>query len=219
MPQAAFGFTGLFVTAIYALTTQTPHAEVSKGFAIPVGNMTLITPGYTGSLDCVDPKTGASTCDNYAYPTGDMAVNPHGMTDPDAYAPFPNALVFNWASLIVLSVGNLCALDFQQRCMASRTPGIARLGCILAGIILFTVALPFGAIGGERVWALASEAQCKVRAHAAPAAGQRRDGDARTALELTPWLLTASPLLPDPRPGAPLLWARLAVRRVHRRHL
>ncbi|KAI8470481.1 MAG: Sodium:solute symporter family-domain-containing protein [Monoraphidium minutum] len=146
--QATFGFTGLLVTAIYALTTQTPHAATSMGFAVPAGNITLITPGYSGPLDCVDPKTGAVTCDNFAYPAGDMAVNPRGMTDTDAYAPFPNAIVFNWATLFVLGFGNLCALDFQQRCMASRSPGIARLGCIIAGVLLLAVCMPFGAIGG-----------------------------------------------------------------------
>ncbi len=71
------------------------------------------TPGYTGPYDCVDPFTGASTCDNYAYPFGDKLVNNEGMKSADAYAPFPNALLLNWATIFTLGLGNLCALDFQ----------------------------------------------------------------------------------------------------------
>lgn len=71
------------------------------------------TPGYTGPYDCVDPITGASTCDNYAYPFGDKLVNNEGMKSADAYAPFPNALLLNWATIFTLGLGNLCALDFQ----------------------------------------------------------------------------------------------------------
>lgn len=115
--QACFGFTGLLVVTIYALVTDgVPAANVSKGFALPLGdNITAITPAYTGPLTCVDPVTNASTCDNFAFPTGDYAVNPRGMTHIDAYAPFPNAIVINWATLFVLGLGNLCALDFQVR--------------------------------------------------------------------------------------------------------
>lgn len=121
--QAGFGFTGLLVVTIYALVTDPQaHADTSKGFALPLGDgLFAKTPGYAGPLDCVDPATGASTCDNYAYPAGDMAVNNRGMADVDAYAPFPNAILMNWATLIVLSLGNLCALDFQvclEACLA-----------------------------------------------------------------------------------------------------
>lgn len=36
-----------------------------------------------------------------------------GMMDIDAYGPFPNAILFNWATIFVLGFGNLAALDFQ----------------------------------------------------------------------------------------------------------
>jgi hypothetical protein len=66
------------------------------GFALDLGDgMVAKTPGYSGPIDCKDPVTGARTCDNFAFPNGDMAVNPKGMTDVDAYAPFPNAIVMN----------------------------------------------------------------------------------------------------------------------------
>ena len=46
------------------------------------------------------------------------------MTDADAYDPIPNAIVLNWATVIVLAFGNLMALDFQARARdASRTKG------------------------------------------------------------------------------------------------
>lgn len=36
-----------------------------------------------------------------------------GMMDVNAYGPFPNAILFNWATIFVLGFGNLAALDFQ----------------------------------------------------------------------------------------------------------
>lgn len=95
--QATFGFTCLLVVSIYVLATDTPaHALPSMGFALDLGDgMVAKTPGYSGPIDCKDPVTGARTCDNFAFPNGDMAVNPKGMTDVDAYAPFPNAIVMN----------------------------------------------------------------------------------------------------------------------------
>lgn len=40
-----------------------------------------------------------------------------GMMDIDAYNPFPNAILFNWATIFVLGFGNLAALDFQVHCV------------------------------------------------------------------------------------------------------
>mmetsp|Transcript_71807 Transcript_71807/g.131466 ORF Transcript_71807/g.131466 Transcript_71807/m.131466 type:complete len:897 (-) Transcript_71807:51-2741(-) len=78
-------------------------------------------PGYPG----VSP----------AYPLGDKKMHWEGMGDPDAYDPIPNAIMLNWATIIVLAFGNLMALDFQARCMAAKSPNVARWGCIAAGII------------------------------------------------------------------------------------
>lgn len=52
------------------------------------------------------------------------------------------------ATLIVLSLGNLCALDFQNRSMAAKTPRTARWGNIIAGIVLVGFCMPFGLLGG-----------------------------------------------------------------------
>lgn len=121
--QATVGFTGLLITVIYA--TDNPHAATpSLGYTFnltdPAGNATMYasTIGYAGTHGtCTDPVTGAATCDNFAYPYGDKVVNNKGMTDTDAYAPFPNAIVMNWSTLFVLGLGNMCALDFQVSCL------------------------------------------------------------------------------------------------------
>ena len=50
------------------------------------------------------------------------------MTDEDALDPIPNAIVFNWATIIVLGFGNLAALDFQARVFSAKSPKVAQLG-------------------------------------------------------------------------------------------
>ncbi len=91
----------------------------------------------------------SSTCmlDNGAYPIGDLPVIPAAMTQPDGLTPFPNAILWNWATIIILGFGNLAALDFQARCMASKTPRIATIGCLLAGCFTFFVGIPFAYLG------------------------------------------------------------------------
>lgn len=42
-----------------------------------------------------------------AYPIGDQRSFPNQMTDAHSLAPFPNSIVFNWATVLVLSFGNL----------------------------------------------------------------------------------------------------------------
>ena len=50
-----------------------------------------------------------------AYPLGDKNAFAEGMTDPDSYDPIPNAIFFNWVTIIVLALGNIAAIDFQAR--------------------------------------------------------------------------------------------------------
>ncbi|EFJ45094.1 hypothetical protein VOLCADRAFT_94586 [Volvox carteri f. nagariensis] len=150
LPQVIGGFTAFTATVIYMMTHESgpQAAPPSLGFALDLGNITATTPGYSGPLNCSDPVTGASTCDNYAYPQGDKLVYDNGMTDPNAYAPFPNAILINWATIFVLGLGNLCALDFQARCMASKTPNVARTSCFISGILLVCIGVPFGLLSG-----------------------------------------------------------------------
>eukprot|EP00980_Cylindrotheca_fusiformis_P020078 scaffold7161_cov133-Cylindrotheca_fusiformis.AAC.1 len=96
-------------------------------------------PGGIGSDNC--------TMDNGAYPLGDERVIPAEMSDPQGLTPFPNAILFNWVNMFVLAFGNLAALDFQARCMASKTGKIAMQGCFIAGTLTFIVGIPFSYIG------------------------------------------------------------------------
>lgn len=97
------------------------------------------------------PSGSSDNCERYdrgAYPTGDQRMYPDQMTNPLALSPFPNAIVWNWATIFVLAFGNLAALDFQARCMASKTPQIASTACFMAGLMTIVVGFPFSFLGG-----------------------------------------------------------------------
>ena len=89
---------------------------------------------------CVSPITRA-------YPYGDLRVYSDQMSNPYALAPFPNALFWNWATILILGFGNLGALDFQVRCMAAKTPRTARIGCLIGGLFTFFIGIPFSYLG------------------------------------------------------------------------
>lgn len=150
VPQAILGFMAFICAAIYVLVTDPhPAATPSMGFAIDLGgNVTAVTPGFKGPLDCAPGPDGSPTCDTFAYPEGDHAIWPNSMTSADAYAPFPNAILLNWATIIVLGLGNLCALDFQQRCMAAKSPKVARAANLTAGVLLLALCVPFTLMAG-----------------------------------------------------------------------
>jgi len=84
-----------------------------------------------------------------AYPLGDKPMIPEGMSNPDSYDPIPNAIMLNWATVIVLAFGNLGALDFQARVFAAKGPKTAVVGCLLAGCITFIVGITFSYISGS----------------------------------------------------------------------
>jgi len=85
--------------------------------------------------------------DNGAYPFGDLPVFPDQMTSAYSLTPFPNAILFNWATIFVLGFGNLAALDFQARCMAAKTPNIAAIGCVISGLLTVLIGIPFAYLG------------------------------------------------------------------------
>lgn len=64
------------------------------------------------------------------------------MVNPYALDPEPNAIVWDWATIFILGVGNLAALDFQARSMASKTPKIARRGNFIAGLLVIFIGVP-----------------------------------------------------------------------------
>jgi len=83
-----------------------------------------------------------------AYPLGDQPMFGSQMTDKDALDPIPNAMVLNWATLIVLAFGNIGALDFQARVFAAKTPKTAAIGCFIAGAVCMTIGICFAFIPG-----------------------------------------------------------------------
>jgi uncharacterized protein YqgC (DUF456 family) len=69
------------------------------------------------------------------------------MGDYLALSPFPNAIFWNWCTILILGFGNMAALDFQARCMAAKSPSVATWGCFIGGIISFFVGIPFAYSG------------------------------------------------------------------------
>ena len=158
--QAAIGWIGSMTLAFYMRSNVDEVAPPpSKGFpnyTYPddeTCSMYNGAPCYHDSSQCcynVDywcPSDDNCTLDNGAYPFGDADVFNQEMNDPQGLTPFPNAIIFNWATIFVLGFGNLAALDFQARCMASKTPQTATFGCLLAGVFTFLVGIPFAYLG------------------------------------------------------------------------
>ena len=94
--------------------------------------------------------------DNGAYPFGDFPIfakpfdsdsTGNEMLDPHALTPFPNAIFWNWATIIILAFGNLAAIDFQARCMAAKDEKTATAACLVAGCIGLAVGIPFSYTG------------------------------------------------------------------------
>jgi hypothetical protein len=94
------------------------------------------------------PSDTNCTTDNGAYPFGDKRMFIDQMTQPTALTPFPNAIFWNWCTIIILGVGNLGALDFQARCMSSKSPRVATIACLVAGCMCLAIGIPFALLGG-----------------------------------------------------------------------
>ncbi|KAL3762641.1 hypothetical protein ACHAW5_007212 [Stephanodiscus triporus] len=161
VPQAVIGWTGATVVAFYMIANYSapppsigfpdyiyPDEEICQMYeGVPcTQDATLCC--YNASKWCPD-GVGSATCvmDNGAYPIGDQRSFPNQMTDAHAMAPFPNSIVFNWATLIVLAFGNMGALDFQARCMAAKSAKIATIGCFIAGVLCIILGVPFAYLG------------------------------------------------------------------------
>jgi len=158
--QAAVGWIGSITLAFYMISNAENSAPpVSIGYPKYIYPDEASCAMYEGipcsedpDLCCYDEGKWCATddncvTDNGAYQFGDQPVFIAEMTDPSGLYPFPNAIVFNWATIFVLGFGNLAALDFQARCMASKTPNVARIGCLMAGCFTFLVGIPFSYLG------------------------------------------------------------------------
>jgi Na+/proline symporter len=160
--QAAVGWLGSLVFAFYMIKNSEfsapPPSIGYPGYSYPddetcamydgIGCTNLEDACYNEAKWCPS-GVGSANCtfDNGAYPIGDLRVIPSAMTDPQALTPFPNAIMFNWATIFVLGFGNLAALDFQARCMASKSGKVATMGCFIAGVLTFVIGIPFSYMG------------------------------------------------------------------------
>eukprot|EP00178_Gracilaria_changii_P012235 TRINITY_DN345_c0_g1_i2.p1 TRINITY_DN345_c0_g1~~TRINITY_DN345_c0_g1_i2.p1 ORF type:complete len:508 (+),score=44.46 TRINITY_DN345_c0_g1_i2:3314-4837(+) len=155
--QGLFGWFGCLACAFWFIHNVNPGAAPpSRGFPGYIYPDGLGDAGVCDAYDGVPCNFSSSLCcfgasnqtDNGAFPIGDQRVFGNQMFSPTALSPFPNALMWNWATILILAFGNLAALDFQARCMASRTPRVATLGCLLGGCLTFLVGIPFSYLGG-----------------------------------------------------------------------
>jgi hypothetical protein len=134
----------LEVTAFVTCTKGFPY--VPRGF-LSSGQVDETECCYNEKLWC---SRGLPDCDRYdraAYPLGDQWVFEDQMTAFLALSPFPNAIMWNWATIVILGFGIVAALDFQARCMATKTARAAKLGCLIGAAIVLFVALPFSFLG------------------------------------------------------------------------
>ncbi|CAM9258817.1 unnamed protein product [Ectocarpus sp. 12 AP-2014] len=155
--QASLGLLGLLTTSAWMLSNRSPdHPQPSIGFPGYLYPDDATCEAYEGvpavytEGACMynEDVWGPDGMDNGAYPFGDKDVFNDGMMDIDAYNPFPNAILFNWATIFVLGFGNLAALDFQARCMAAKSPNIATMGNFIAAGLTFIVGITFSFMGG-----------------------------------------------------------------------
>jgi Na+/proline symporter len=102
---------------------------------------------YNEGLWCPEGLPNCNRYDRGAYPFGDERVYEGQMTDRLSMSPLPNAILWNWATIFILGFGNLAALDFQARCMASKTPKVAKLGCLIAACVTLMVGVPMSFLG------------------------------------------------------------------------
>ena len=181
--QALVAWTGCVAFTYYMIANESPNAPPPSigfpGYVYPDnigdGGICDLYSGepcqyqtgfccYNSTLHCPDgPDIGCLSSDNGAYPIGDQNIFHSGMTDPLANTPFPNAIFWNWSTIFILAFGNLAALDFQARCMAAKTPQIARIGCFIAAVFTLFVAIPFSFMGSITRYVAGSIYNCPGR--------------------------------------------------------
>ena len=108
------------------------------------------TNSSSGDLCCYNSEFGNNNdivADNGAYPYGDKQIFSNQMFNAYSLTPFPNAIIFNWATVFVLGFGNLGALDFQVRSMSARNSRDATIANLIAGCLTFLVGIPFSFLG------------------------------------------------------------------------
>jgi hypothetical protein len=103
------------------------------GYVYPNAEICAMYEGVTSpdSGACIynEAKWGSAGVDNGAWPLGDRAFIGKALTSFDGLAPFPNSVFYNWATIVILGVGNLSALDFQVNKNDTHTRAAALLHC------------------------------------------------------------------------------------------
>lgn len=150
--QGAVGWVGCLVCSFWFIRNGDPAAAPpsrgTDGYMYPTDEICELYSGveclFNSSNCCYG---GAQPMDNGAFPLGDQRVFADQMTSHLSLSPFPNAILWNWATLFILAFGNLAALDFQARCMASRTPSTSAIGCGIAAVLTIIVGVPLSYLG------------------------------------------------------------------------
>lgn len=150
--QGAVGWVGCLVCTFWFIHNTDPAAPPpsrgTEGYIYPTDEICELYSGaacFFNQSNCC--YNSASPMDNGAYPIGDQRVFADQMTSHLSLSPFPNAIFWNWATLFILAFGNLGALDFQARCMASRTPSSSAIGCAIAAVLTIVVGVPLSYLG------------------------------------------------------------------------
>lgn len=150
--QGAIGWVGCLVCTFWFIHNADPAAPPpsrgTNGYIYPTDEICKLYSGVQCSFNSSNCcYNSASPMDNGAYPIGDQRVFADQMTSHLSLSPFPNAIFWNWATIIILGLGNLAALDFQARCMASRTPSSSAIGCAIAAVLTIVVGVPLSYLG------------------------------------------------------------------------
>lgn len=118
--QGGIGWTGCVVSAYWMIANtpyQAPPPSVGfPGYIYPDDDICAMYSGspcennptlccYNATRWC-DANGENCFADNGAYPFGDKNIYPGQMSDPQALSPFPNSIVWNWATILILGFGN-----------------------------------------------------------------------------------------------------------------
>lgn len=152
--QGVVGWTGALACAFWFIANSPSAPAPSVGFPGYIYPSEQVCDAYSGvqcmfdtAKCCFNEAASGLALDNGAYPIGDKRVFANQMTDVLALTPFPNAILWNWATIFILGFGNLAALDFQARAFASKSPRVATVGCVIAGVITLVIGVPFSYLG------------------------------------------------------------------------
>lgn len=150
--QGAIGWLGCLACTFWFIRNSDPAAPPPShgmnGYIYPTDEICQLYSGVAcsfSSFNCC--YNSALPMDNGAYPLGDQREYADQMTSRLSLSPYPNAIFWNWATFIILCFGNLGALDFQARCIASRSPFSSAVSCVIAAVLTIVVGVPLSYLG------------------------------------------------------------------------